>query len=81
MNQLREAVEVLPEESSLRAAVDDLLKSGFDRSDVRVVSGWDWRREANAAVAGSMSHDMSFMHKIGASGASDRKTHYKVRTH
>ena len=36
---LREAVGVLQDESALRAAVDELLISGFDRSDISVVAG------------------------------------------
>ena len=36
---VREALGVFPDEPSLRAAVDELLISGFDGSDIRVVAG------------------------------------------
>ncbi len=36
---MREAVGVLQDEPSLQAAVDELLISGFDRSDISVVAG------------------------------------------
>ncbi len=35
----REAVGVLQDEPSLRAAVDELLMSGFDRFDINVLAG------------------------------------------
>ncbi len=93
---LREAVGVLQDESALRAAVDELLISGFDRSDISVVAGrrsverkfgamyddvadlgddpeapvtvyvgCDSRTEAKAAVVSGVSHDMSYMNKVG----------------
>ncbi|TVR80543.1 MAG: hypothetical protein EA405_10645 [Rhodospirillales bacterium] len=38
-NTIREAVAVFQDESSLQAAVDDLLNAGFDRSELSLLAG------------------------------------------
>ncbi len=52
---MREAVGVFQDEPSLRGAVDELLISGFDRSEISVLAG----RRAVVRAFGAMVDDMA----------------------
>jgi len=52
---MREAVSVFPDEPSFRAAVDELLVSGFDSIDLTVVA----RRRSPERKLGAMYRDVA----------------------
>ena len=57
---VREAVGGLQDESALRAAVHEVLISGFGRSDISLVAG----RRSLERKFGGVSYGLSFMNRI-----------------